>query len=78
MDEKIFIKNFTEQLLDYEGSMLTMSSDFRSLEDWDSLTGSAVQVMIYDTYNSAIPDSDFKNAKTIEDLYNLTLKNREK
>ena len=78
METKDFIRNFTEQLEDHDGSEITMETEFRKLEVWDSLTGAAVQIMISDNYNAEIPDSDFKNAKTLEDLYQLTLSNQNK
>lgn len=76
MENQDFIKNFIEQLEDHDGSEITMETEFRKLEVWDSLTGVAVQIMISDNYNATIPDSDFKNAKTLEDLYQLTLRNQ--
>ena len=78
METQDFIKNFTDQLEDHDGTEITMSTEFRKLEVWDSLTGAAVQIMISDNYNAAIPDSEFKNAKTLEDLYQLTISNQNK
>ena len=76
METQDFISNFTDQLEDHDGSEITMSTEFRNLDVWDSLTGVAVQIMISDNYNATIPDSDFKEAKTVDDLYNLTLSNQ--
>lgn len=73
MEIQDFIKNFIDQLEEHDGSEITMETEFRKLEVWDSLTGAAVQIMISDNYNAPISDSDFKNAKTIADLYELTL-----
>lgn len=73
MDKKAFIDNIVEQLEDYSGDELTMETLFRELDEWDSLTGVAVQLMIQEKYGSKIPDQPFRDAKTLNDLYNLTL-----
>lgn len=73
METQDFLKNFAEQLEEYDGIEITMETEFRKLDGWDSLTGAAVQIMINDNYNSEIPDIDFKNAKTVKDLYQLTI-----
>jgi len=74
MEANDFIKKFIEQIEDHDGSEILMETEFRQLNTWDSLTGVAVQIMIHDSYNSAIPDSEFKSTKTLGELYNLAVK----
>ncbi len=75
--EEVFIQKFIEQLEGYNGiPALTMETEFRNLDIWDSLTGAAVQIMIGDDFNSSIPDDEFRSAKTIRDLYQKSLKYR--
>lgn len=75
MNATEFIQNFEAQLEGHDGSEITLETKFRELECWDSLTGAAVQIMIHDSYQASIPDEDFRNAKTLGDLINLTIKN---
>ncbi|CDN32786.1 hypothetical protein BN938_2717 [Mucinivorans hirudinis] len=74
MNEQLFINKFVEQLEGYQGEPLTMDSEFRQIDVWDSLTGVAVQIMISDDFNASIPDGKFVEAKTVGDIYNLAKK----
>lgn len=74
MNEQLFINKFVEQLEGYQGEPLTMDSEFRQIDVWDSLTGVAVQIMISDDFNASIPDDKFVEAKTVGDIYNLAKK----
>lgn len=74
MDFNGFVEEFIDQLDEYDGGEISKETNFRDLDDWDSLTGVAVQVMIADKYGSKIPDNDFIQANTVGDLFDLALK----
>jgi acyl carrier protein len=76
MDKQDFIARFTEQLEGHDGTPIKMDTVFRTIDVWDSLTGVAVQIMISDVYNSAIPDAEFRASITVEDLYLLAIKHQ--
>lgn len=71
MNEQLFLEKFTEQLEGHDGTPIEMTTEFRGLEAWDSLTGVAVQIMIGDDFNAPIPDAEFAAAKTVGELYLL-------
>jgi acyl carrier protein len=71
-----FIKDFAEQLLDQDASILTNDTVFRDLDDWDSLTAMAVIAMVNDEYGVKIGDQDFRKLNTIGDIYNHINQNK--
>ena len=60
MDIKEFIQNFADQLDDTNAEVLTPETEFRQLDDWSSLAALSIIAMV---------DEEFKNAKTIQDLF---------
>jgi len=63
-----FIKNFKEQLVEPTSVKINESTEFRSLDQWDSLTAMAVQVMIADSYKVELSVDEFRSFNTIKDL----------
>lgn len=51
-------------------SFLEGSTEFRSLDEWDSLTGMSIVVLLEETYGIPIPDNVFHSFKTLDDIYN--------
>lgn len=70
MDIKEFISNFAEQFDDFDASVLTPETEFKQLEDWNSLVALSVIAMVDEEYDVTIKGDDIRNAKTIEDLFN--------
>ena len=70
MGIKAFISNFAEQFDDLDASVLTPETEFKSLEDWNSLVALSVIAMIDEEYDVTIKGDDIRSAKTIQDLYN--------
>lgn len=70
MEIKEFISNFAEQFDDLDASALTPETEFKSLEDWNSLVALSVIAMIDEEYDVTIKGDDIRSAKTIQDLYN--------
>lgn len=70
MEIKEFISNFAEQFDDLDASVLTPETEFKSLEDWNSLVALSVIAMIDEEYDVTIKGDDIRSAKTIQDLYN--------
>jgi len=71
MDIKEFISNFAEQFDDLDASVLTPETEFKTLEDWNSLVALSVIAMIDEEYDVTLKGNDITGAKTIEDLYNI-------
>ena len=73
MDVQTFTLDFANQFQDIDISSVRFQTEFRQLSTWDSLTGMAVLVMIEEKYNVAISPTDFRNLKTVEDVYKYIL-----
>ena len=70
MDIKEFISNFAEQFDDMDASVLTPETEFKQLDDWNSLVALSLIAMVDEEYDVTIKGEDIRNAKTIKDLYN--------
>jgi acyl carrier protein len=67
MQEK-FLQLFKETL-DIEDKDIQMTDEFRSFDEWDSIANLSVIAMIDDEYDVVIENSDFKNIKTLQELW---------
>ena len=65
-----FIQNFADQLDLTDVETLTPETEFRQLEDWCSLAALSIIAMVDEEYGISITSDTFKNAKTIQDLFN--------
>lgn len=63
-----FIENFAD-VLDVDPSGLTAETEFRSLEEWDSIAALSVIGMVDEEYNVVLNAEDMKSSGTIADLY---------
>lgn len=73
MDIKEFMNNFAEQFDDLDASALTPETEFKQLEDWNSLVALSVIAMVDEEYDVSIKGDDIRNAKTIEDLFHIII-----
>lgn len=70
MDINDFISNFADQFDDLDASVLTPETEFKSLDEWNSLIALSVIAMIDEKYDVTLKGNDITGATTIEDLYN--------
>ena len=49
--------------------MFTPETRFRDLDEWSSLIGLSIILMVDEEYGISIASETFKNAKTIQDLF---------
>lgn len=64
-----FIEKFKEQFVEPEIININENTEFRQLDDWDSLTGMAIQVMIQDDYNVELTIDKFKTLLTVGEVF---------
>lgn len=72
-------KKFIEQLkeaLEIEDRELSMDDEFRDYEEWNSLAYLSVIAMLDEEYNIQIEEFEFRQLKTIGDLYSVIMKNK--
>lgn len=63
-----FINKFAKQFNYTEIDAFQPETDFRSLEEWDSLISLCVLSMIKDEYGFYLKPEEMKSCKTIQDL----------
>lgn len=71
MDIKEFIENFAGELDETTVDELTPDTDFKSLNEWSSLTALSIIAMIEDNYEKEVTGEDLRRSTTIKDLCNL-------
>ena len=66
-----FIENFAGEFDETPVEAFVPTTEFKTLEEWNSLTALSVISMIDDQYNKTITGADLRGRKTLEDLFNL-------
>lgn len=66
-----FISKFAEAVEIDDASVIDATTNFRDLEDWNSLAALSVISMFEEELDKDLAVADFKQAKTIQDLYDL-------
>ena len=70
MEEEKFLEQFIAQF-DDEPTGVTMDTDFRDIDDWDSLTALGVISMIDDEYSVKVSGEELKSSKSVRDVFNI-------
>lgn len=70
MDIKEFIEKVAEQL-EVDASTIAPPTNFRELEEWTSLAGLNVLMMIDEEYGVALPADEMRKTNTVQELYDL-------
>ena len=74
MEIKDFIEKFAEAIEIEDATILTPDTEFRTLDEWDSLSYLSIIAMIDEEFDVQIETPEFKQQKTIQDLYNTASK----
>ena len=69
MNATEFIEKFCEAL-DMDASGLNAETEFRTLDEWDSISYLSVIAMMDEEYDIQIENADFKQLKTLGDIMN--------
>jgi acyl carrier protein len=67
MDE--FITNFYDILDETEKHEIDKDTDFKNLDEWDSMTTLMLIAMVNENYGKQIKDVDLKESLTLESLF---------
>lgn len=76
MDKNEFIKNFAEALEIEDASAITETTEFRSLDEWDSLAYLSIIAMLDEEYGVQIENAEFKKLRTIGDIIDCVNSNK--
>lgn len=73
MDLKEFIEAFAGEFEDTEMSEFKADTEFKDLDEWDSLVALSIISMVDEEFDKTITGADIRSCDTIEDLYNLII-----
>ena len=71
MNIQEFVQNFANLFDETDATEISLSTEFRSLDEWSSLIALSVIAMAIEEYNVKLKGDDMKAAHTVEDLYNV-------
>lgn len=66
-----FVTRFSEEFDETPEDQFTAATDFKSLDEWGSLTALSIVGMVDEEYDKRITGADLRSVTTIEELYNL-------
>jgi len=78
MELNEFVKKFAEQFDEIDANELKADTEFRTLDEWSSMTGLSIMAMVDDEYGVIIKGGDLRKSETIEDLFNIVKDYKEK
>lgn len=67
-----FVKAFAEEFDETPVELFKADTDFKSLNEWGSLTALSIIAMVDEQMDKTITGADIRSCTTIEDLYKLT------
>ena len=73
MELKEFVAKFAEQFDETEISEIQSDTVYKELDEWSSLTSMSIISFVKTVIGKNVTMTDFKNAETVEDLYNVIL-----
>lgn len=71
MELSVFVQNFANQFDETDAEVFTPETRFRDLDEWSSLIGLSIILMVDEEYGITLGADDMKKAETIEDLYTI-------
>ena len=71
MELQEFVQNFANQFDDTDAGSFTPSTRFRDLDEWSSIIGLSIILMVDEEYGVNLEAGDMKKADTIEELYDI-------
>lgn len=66
-----FVKAFVAEFDETPEDQFKADTEFKTLEDWSSLTALSIIAMVDENMDKTITGADIRASKTIEDLFNL-------
>ena len=68
-----FISAFAAEFNDTPVDVFKADTEYKSLDEWNSLTALSIISMVDDEMGKTITGSNLRSCKTIEDLFNFVL-----
>lgn len=73
MNKEEFVQGVIELLEIEDASVLEGSTNFRELDEWDSLAALSTISMIDDEFGVTINNKDLRSVETLDQLYDLVI-----
>jgi acyl carrier protein len=73
MEINKFVENFIAALELEDAADINAQTDFKALDEWDSLASLTVISMVDDAYGVTINNKDVRACDTLEDLFNMVM-----
>jgi len=77
MEVETFIDNVVAQFDNVTSEQVRPETDFRELDGWSSLVALSFIAMCDAEYGVALKGDDIKNAKTVQDLFDVVVRRRD-
>jgi acyl carrier protein len=71
MELKEFIENFASQFDETDASEISENTEFKSLDEWTSLTAIFIVSMVKEEYGVSINGKDIRESETVGELFHL-------
>ena len=75
MDLNEFVKAFAAEFEETPIEVFTPKTNYKDLEEWDSLTALSIISMIDELFEQTITGANLQSLSSIEDLYNFIQSN---
>ena len=66
-----FVKAFAAEFEETPEDQFKADTEFKTLEDWSSLTALSIIAMVDENMDKTITGADIRASKTVEDLFNI-------
>jgi len=69
MEIENFLQNFRDILDDTDPALIAADTEFKNLDEWDSLTALSLIAMADDEYSVKLTGDDIKSANTLGEVF---------
>lgn len=69
-----FLENFFELLEETDRDLISLNTEFKNLDEWNSMTALMLIAMFDEKYEVKLNGDSIKKARTLLELYELTQK----
>ena len=71
MTQNEFLSKFAEQFEETDPSTILIDTNFRDIDEWNSMMALVIIAMVDEEYNVSLNGDNIRAAKTVNDLYEV-------
>jgi acyl carrier protein len=68
MDSNLFLERFAEQFEETPKEDISLETQFRDLEEWDSMIAMTIIAMVDESYDVRLTGDDIRSSETVKDI----------